>query len=55
MTRSRLDEFSAVEILAEANADADRALADVLDAAIAAYGLDAVRRVAAEKLDLGAL
>jgi hypothetical protein len=44
-----------VEILAAANADTDRALADVFDAAICAYGLEAVRRVAVEKLELGDL
>jgi hypothetical protein len=45
----------AVEILAAANADADRALSDVFDAAICAYGLEAVRRVACEKLEMEAL
>jgi hypothetical protein len=58
MNRPHLDEFgdvSAVEILAAANADADLALADVFDAAVAAYGLEAVRRMAVEKLELEAL
>jgi hypothetical protein len=44
-----------VEILAAANADTDRALTDVFNTAIAAYGLKAVRRVAMEKLELEAL